>query len=337
MMSHPPESRRGNLQTDIPGSAGISMDGSDGRGLTTRSGGFHPAPFRDGPGEIFQAWASIDGRLGGRPESSVAQLEVSLVDGQSAITSLYATSPLKLLAPVSRGPSVWVYASSFGGGMVSGDQMSLDVRLRPHTGCFLGTQSSTKVYRNPQGRPTGHQLRAGLGEGSLLVVAPDPIQAFAGSMWRQRQEFFLAPDANLVVVDWMTSGRQARGERWAFTRFESWNTIQVGSRPWLMDGLALDPRDGVLSDAHRMGRFECLALVAVVGPRLESQAREWAATLGARPVGRRASLLAAASVKEGGAIFRFAGQEWEAVAAEIHSGLRFLGAWLEGEPWKRRP
>ncbi|MBL9138858.1 MAG: urease accessory protein UreD [Verrucomicrobiales bacterium] len=278
---------------------------------------------------------------GGRPQGLIehpaARLEVSMVDGQSAITSIYATNPLKLLAPVSRGTSVWAYTSSFGGGMVSGDQTALDVRLHPGVRCFLGTQSSTKVYRNPEGRPTGHRVWAGVGADSLLVVAPDPIQAFAGSVWRQRQNFFLAPDANLVVVDWLSSGRQARGERWAFTRFESWNEIHVGTRPWMMDGLVLDPRDGALTEPFRLGRFDCLALVAVVGPRLADGARRWVEEISARPVERGATYLAAGSAREGGAVLRFAGQDGEAVTREIHTGLRFLSSWLDGEPWNRRP
>jgi urease accessory protein len=272
----------------------------------------------------------------GHSPGSTAKLDVMLVSGQSTVTTLYATTPLKLLAPVSRGACAWVYSSSFGGGMVSGDQTLLDVRVGPKARCFLGTQSSTKVYRNPEARPTGHQLRAELGSGSLMVAVPDPIQAFAGSMWRQQQIVRVSPDADLVLVDWMTSGRRARGERWAFTRFESRNEIHLGDRPWFVDALTLDPTDGPLSGGFRMGRFDGLALVALVGPRVQAGARRWVEEIAARPVQRGASLLRAASVKDGGAVLRFAGTDLEEVAREIHTGLRFLSPWLEGEPWNRR-
>jgi hypothetical protein len=46
-------------------------------------------------------------------QAGLASLEVRMVSGESAVTSSYATSPMKLLAPRSRGRSVWAYTSSF--------------------------------------------------------------------------------------------------------------------------------------------------------------------------------------------------------------------------------
>src|SRR5439155_733831 len=140
-------------------------------------------------------------------------LQVDMVNDESAVTSAWASSPLKLLVPRPRGKSVWVYLSSFGGGLVAGDETGLDLRLAAGTRAFISTQASTKVYRNPHTRPCGHQLTAALGADSLLVLAPDPVQAFAGSSYSQRQVFRLQPGASLVLVDWFTSGRSACGER----------------------------------------------------------------------------------------------------------------------------
>ena len=60
-------------------------------------------------------------------------------------------------------------------------------------------QASTKIYRNPAALPSGHQTRATLEAGSLLVCAPDPVQAFAGYIYAQRQEFHLAPVFGAVM------------------------------------------------------------------------------------------------------------------------------------------
>ncbi len=61
--------------------------------------------------------------------TSYAELKVESVQGESAVTSSFAASPLKLLAPRSRGKSVWSYLSSFGGGYVTGDQTRLNLIL----------------------------------------------------------------------------------------------------------------------------------------------------------------------------------------------------------------
>src|SRR5580658_8451906 len=154
-------------------------------------------------------------------------LEIDVVSGQSAVVSAWASNPLKLLTPRSRGPSVWAYLSSFGGGFVAGDETSLDLRLGRHARAFVTTQASTKIYRNPDLRPCSHRLQANLEKGSLLVLAPEPVQAFDGSTYTQRQEFHLQPGSGLVLLDWFCSGRAACGERWAFTRLQSSNELFI--------------------------------------------------------------------------------------------------------------
>jgi len=102
--------------------------------------------------------------------SGHASLEVKLVFNESTVISAYATSPMKLLTPRSRGQSVWACTSSFGGGLVAGDQTRLDLMLRYETKCFMGTQASTKIYRNPYNRPCSHITEARLEPGSQAHI-----------------------------------------------------------------------------------------------------------------------------------------------------------------------
>lgn len=259
-----------------------------------------------------------------------------MVFGESTVTSSFATSPMKLLAPRSRGRSVWAYTSSFGGGMVAGDQTRLDVQLRPGTCCFLGTQASTKIYRNPAALPSGHETRATLEAGSLLVFAPDPVQAFARSMYSQRQRFDLAPDASLVLLDWFTSGRAARGERWEGSRFASRNEVFVDGRCVFLDSLLLTPDDGELGANHRLGRFNCIATVLLLGPALQRLAARLLESIKSAPVARRADLVFSASLLADGAVLRIAGVSVEAVGRLIHRHLRPVSEQLGDDPWARK-
>src|SRR6516225_8583049 len=98
--------------------------------------------------------------------AGAGHLQIELSAGQSAATSVRANSPLKILVPKPRGPSVWACLSSFGGGLVPGDEISMALTLGDQTRCCLSTQASTKVYRNPNARPCGYHLQAQLGRGS---------------------------------------------------------------------------------------------------------------------------------------------------------------------------
>ncbi len=265
-----------------------------------------------------------------------ASLEVEQIDGASAVTSLYATSPMKVLCPRSRGPSVWAYLSSYGGGLVAGDNTRLRVRLGREARCFLGTQSSTKVYRNPDGRPSGHDTLAVLGPGSFLMLAPDPIQAFGDSLYRQRQEFHLASDASLALLDWVSSGRSARGERWAFSLFSSRNDLFVGGRRVLLDSVRLSPGEGPLQDPHRMGGFECIASLLLTGPVLAPLSAALLEQTAAHPVLPGEPLVCSASPIHGGALLRIAGASVEQVGGLLHRHLARLADPLGDDPWSRK-
>ncbi len=265
-----------------------------------------------------------------------AYLEVQLVFGESAAISAGASSPLKLLTPCARGKSVWAYASNFGGGLVAGDQTRLDLQMGSGTRCYFSTQASTKIYRNPARLPCSHTTNAVLQNDSLLVFAPDAIQAFAGSHYRQHQEFHLDNGAGLVLVDWFTSGRAARGERWAFNHFQSRNDVFLGGRRVFVDSISLDPEDGGVESSHRAGRFNCFAMVLLIGDCLREAAADLVNEVSARPVERNSALIFSASSVHDGAVLRVAGEDVESVSREIKRRIGFLEELLGDNPWARK-
>ena len=269
-------------------------------------------------------------------KTSCASLEVESVLGESTVVSAFATNPLKVLAPRSRGSSVWAYLSSFGGGFVAGDQTRLDLSLRRNTRCFFGTQASTKIYRNGGLRGCSHVTQAMLGENAILVFAPDPVQAFAGSTYVQRQEFRLATGAGLVLLDWLSSGRVARGERWAFNQFSSRNDVFVNGERVFVDSISLGQADDLAASPHRTGRFNCLAMLLLVGEPMRLAAANLLAEIAARSVARRRSVVCSASPVADGAVLRVAGENLEEVGRELHRHLIFARDLLGDDPWARK-
>lgn len=269
-------------------------------------------------------------------EKSCAALEVESVCGESTVTSAFAGTPLKLLNPRSRGQSVWACTSSFGGGLVAGDETRLDLRIGKDARCFLGTQASTKIYRNPRRRACGHVTRATVEENALLVFAPDPIQPFANSSYSQRQTFHLGNGAGLVLVDWFTSGRAACGERWAFDRFQSRNDVFLSGERIFMDSVLLDAATDPITSSHRTGRFNCFALLLLVGEPMCEASASLLKEISTRPVARGAATVCSASPVRRGAILRVAGESVEQTGRELHHHLKFVSALLGDDPWARK-
>src|SRR6266540_251769 len=274
----------------------------------------------------------------GRIETNAgeAQLHIGSVAGRSAVICSRARNPLRLLTPRARGESVWAYTSSLGGGMVAGDRTRLEVTVDAGARCFVGTQASTKIYRNPAQLPCSHDLVARVGEEALLILAPDPVQCFAESSYEQRQHFTLAATANLLFVDWMSAGRTARGERWRFRRYSSRNEVERGGGKVLIDALRLDSAGGALDSRFRGAGFNCFATVALFGPRLASAAAEMLDWTGRQPITPKDGFAFAASPLQEDAILRFAGTSVEEVGRAIHARIGFVRQLLDDDPWSRK-
>jgi urease accessory protein len=265
-----------------------------------------------------------------------AWLEVALVAGQSTVTSAYASSPLKLLTPRSRSKSVWAYTSSFGGGLLGGDQTSLSVRVGAGARCFLSTQATTKIYRNPACLPCAHGTLADVEKDALLVFAPDRVQPFAGSTYSQRQEWHLEEGAGLVLLDWFCSGRMARNERWQFSRFQSRNDVFVGKRRVFVDSILLENFESPAGGSYRVEGFDCFAMLLFIGSPVGACSSEILNDLAGRPITANASLLCSASPVQDGVLVRVAGADAEEVALEIGKHLRLVNSLLGDNPWARK-
>ena len=249
------------------------------------------------------------------------------------VTRAFATSPLRLLTPANHGHAAWVYTSNYGGGLVDGDRVAVDVEVGPGAAAFVSTQASTKVYRSPRG--TSAELRGRVGPDGLLIVAPDPVVCFAGARYRQVQRFQVANSAALVVIDCVLAGRCAAGERWAFSEYRSLIEISRDDRLLVHDALALRASDGDL--ARRLGRFDVLAVAVVAGRALRAEAEVLLAAASRYPVARRADqLIMASSVGEDACVLRVAGTSGEQAGRTLRELLRFIPARLGDDPWRRK-
>jgi urease accessory protein len=278
---------------------------------------------------------SLDRSL--RPAGS-GFIRVSGDGRRSTVVRAVATSPLRLLTPRNHGRAAWIYTSSYGGGLVGGDHVALDIGVEPGAAAFVSTQASTKVYRSSAGATS--ELSARVGDRALLVVAPDPVVCFRGSRYRQSQEFDLARDAGLVLVDWVTSGRRAAGERWAFDEYSARLFARIDGTPAIYDSLRL--AGGADDLAARLGRFDVLAVVLVLGTALSSYAGALVSRVSQRLLEKRSDRLvsAAALAPRGlgnvGCVIRLAGRSVEDVGRTIREYLAFVPDLLEDDPWVRK-
>jgi urease accessory protein len=285
--------------------------------------------------------------------AGAGRVAIARVDGASAIVACAAASPLQLLSPSPRGRCAWIIPASHGGGLLAGDDVSLEMDVGDGAVALLSTQAGTKVYRSP-GRVAAQRLDARVGRDAVLAVLPHPVSCFTGARYHQSQRLELEPGASVVWLDALSAGRVARGERWAFHEYRSRVEIANanGGAPVLVDALRLVAGEGPPL-AERLEGIELVATVVALGPAVARHAAGILAALAAPldAVPRRGAtlgagggssggaepVLAAASALGDGVLLRVASRTVEAGLAFLRERLAFVETVVGADPFARTP
>ncbi|CAG8626902.1 10171_t:CDS:1 [Paraglomus brasilianum] len=235
------------------------------------------------------------------PGHGIISCRIPSTSTKPAFSTFAASYPLKFLSPRTHSPSLAaVYLLSYGGGLVSGDSITIDIECHPGVNLMLLTQGSTKVFkRRPRTvrsdamkdmkdvkdvkqKRTEQRLNVKVYSNALIMQLPEPTTCFRGADYKQRQVFRLEDDtASAMILDWFTSGRMSRGERWEFMRYESGIDLLVGENMVFRDVV-------LLHDQHKNGHeneldlsstknmdvktmlhpYECFATLLLYGPRV---------------------------------------------------------------------
>ncbi len=278
-------------------------------------------------------WVSRDvNTIGTTAASGTARLKFSRAGSQTVLERSFATSPVKLFTTRNYGGACWVYSATLGGGFVGGDSVRMTLEVGRESVALLATQASTKVYRSL--KPSSQCISASIHEDALLAVLPDPVVCFAGADFSQEQRYDVSGRGNLVVVDWITSGRHAAGERWAFSRYRSRIDISRDGRRIFFDSLTLQHETD--SVAERMGRFDVWATCVMTGARVADAAAAILESVSQLPVRAQADTIESACPLAGGTLLRVAGTNVEEVGRLLRARLAFLHPLLGDDPWSRK-
>ena len=191
-------------------------------------------------------------------------------------------------------------------------------------------------------------------DGALLVLLPDPVTCFRAASYHQAQTFHLHGRASAVLLDWLTSGRRALGEEWAFARYFSVNEVFVDGKRVARDAMLLEEEEGEEGEADaarsgalprralgdRLAPYSCYATLILCGPAvadvvrvLDDRYREISVYKHRSAPELLWSLSAAAG--DGGRIVRVAGRETEDVRTWLRESLSGLEGLLGADTLRR--
>lgn len=198
------------------------------------------------------------------PDDSV--LEVAVVRGQSVLTACRSVQPLRILQPCSAASACYAVLSSYGGGLVSGDAIRLQVRVGEEGRLFLGTQANTRVYKAVGTQETLQHTTGSLAKNALAVIFPDPLVPQAGSRYRQQQQWQLQTGAVLLLADWFHAGRTDSGEQFAFTSLRTELRVERAGKLALLDRFQVRPEEHIAASPAHFGPYQTMLSLYLVGP-----------------------------------------------------------------------
>jgi len=213
-----------------------------------------------------------------------------------------------------------------------------------------GRAATPSTTNNPATTTTAQRLDVSVATGGALFLLPDPVTCFRDAAYHQSQTFRLARGASAALLDWYTSGRRARGEKWAFARYYSANEVFIDGVRTARDVVLLDgdgasaggasgagggARGGVpvlprRALADRMGPYACYATLLLCGPLVQGVVRELEARIEEISVFRVREApdvlwsLSAVHGDTSGRVVRVAGKETEDVKGWLSGALRGL-------------
>ncbi|KAF4585550.1 urease accessory protein UreD [Ophiocordyceps camponoti-floridani] len=221
------------------------------------------------------------------PKSSSSPGEGKLVakllpGGGSGLETILYQYPLKLISPTSHATthkSVLVFLLSYGGGLVAGDAVKLTIDVRAGANLSLVTQGHTKIFKSPSADVvTSQSMRVRMDPDSAVCLLPDPVQPFADSAYVQTQVFEMDRRCSLCLLDWVTAGRTARGEKWGFFKWTGRNEVWLrgagrsGPRLLVRDTIVLSADgSGAVGQSlgETMGRMTVFGSLILRGTMLE--------------------------------------------------------------------
>ena len=153
---------------------------------------------------------------------SEVRLRAGDCGGKTILEDVYFTAPYKIMKPFEKPDGgIQVMPLCASAGIMAGDMQQFDYEVGSGADLELLSQSFEKIHRMEEGS-AGRKIMIRVAENARLSYFPQPVIPFAGSAFDSRMEIQLADNSSrLFLMDILSCGRAASGERFGYRRFSS--------------------------------------------------------------------------------------------------------------------
>ena len=153
---------------------------------------------------------------------SEVRLRAGAREGKTILEDVFFTAPYKIMKPFEKPDGgIQVMPLCASAGIMAGDVQQFDFEVAEGADLELLSQSFEKIHRMEDGFAE-RKINVRVAENACLSYYPQPVIPFAGSAFDSRMEIQLADNSSrLFLMDILSCGRAASGERFGYRRFSS--------------------------------------------------------------------------------------------------------------------
>ena len=215
--------------------------------------------------------------MNGSAATGCVRLRAASSGDRTVLTDVYRTAPFHPGPLHYRDGRAQLILQDVSPGIFPEDRLEVDVAIDDGATLAVSSQGATKIYSSPSG--TGAEMRTSLSvarRGALWWL-PGALIPFRDARYLARTTVRVAKGSRFALIEVITPGRLAMGERDCYTQLDLRLRIESAGTPLLIEQTLLDPAERPLAMAGGRGRFACFGSLTMTGypvPSLAEYARQ---------------------------------------------------------------
>lgn len=193
------------------------------------------------------------------------RLHAAVRNGRTALTDLYRTAPFHPAPVRYREAQAVVLLQEVSPGILPGDRLHAAVTVDPGAELVVEAQGAVRVYPSSCGVAAEATTELTVASGGSLWWLPGALIPYRAARYASYLHARLEPGARFALLDILTPGRVAMGERNAYARLDLRTRIDVAGRPVLIERALLDPDRRPPGPGDDRDAFRCSGALTLVG------------------------------------------------------------------------
>lgn len=165
-------------------------------------------------------------------------------DNRTILSNVYFTAPYKIMTPFDKGDGgIQVMPLCASAGIMKGDVQKFSYQIGEGCNLEILSQSFEKIHKMDGGQAQ-RQIDINVHKNAVLYYYPQPVIPFADSAFESSMTIHLENDTSrLFMMDIISCGRSACGERFAYRKFASKVNIYRAEKMIYRDNTCYEPAE----------------------------------------------------------------------------------------------